>query len=542
MSKAIKESLAQSTLPQAMASAVANHPEKLWLKSGETNLTFAEADLLSNRFANALAGLGVKDQDVVLAMMPDTIEFVLLWASLSKVGAVEVPVNSAYKGDLLTHVINDSRAQLIVCHEMFLPRLMEVESQLKDLKEIVLVGSADSLSALTPEQYARFTFHSFADFYQAEESPLTCASAGSDMMSIVYTSGTTGPSKGVMTTQRHAYRYACSIIEALEMEHEDVVYTCGMPLFHVAAKWGAGYASLIKGTTLAIPEKFSLSGFWAEVARYQATISILPGVVASLLYSQEPSEAEKNSTLKKACMVPLIPEFEEFKRRFGMRISMAYGSTECGCPTIHSMDEPVTDRRSIGKLKSDLYEMAIVDEQDVEVPTGEIGEIVVRSKEPSIMMMGYWHRPEATANAWRNLWFHSGDAGFKDEDGNFYFVDRQKDCIRRRGENVSSSEVEGIVSQHPSILECAVYPVPSELTEDEIMVAIVLKPDMSLDEAELIDYLGDKMPYFMVPRFVEFVDVLPKTETGKVKKKELTDRGVTDASWDCVAAGIKLKR
>lgn len=542
MSEAIKESLIKSTLPQAMAYAVTNFPEKVWLKSGDDSLTFSEADLLSNRFANALAGLGIKDQDVVLAMMPDTIEFVLLWASLSKVGAVEVPVNSAYKGDLLTHVVNDSRAKMMVCHELFLPRLMEVENQLKYLTDIVVVRTSDSSFEFSEELFSRFALHDFSTFYQVDDTPQETQVLGSDMMSIVYTSGTTGPSKGVMTTQRHAYRYASSILEALEMQREDVVYTCGMPLFHVAAKWGAGYASLIKGSTLAIPEKFSLSGFWADVSFYQATISILPGVVASLLYSQEPSEAEKNSTLKKACMVPLIPEFEDFKRRFGMRISMAYGSTECGCPTIHSMDEPVTDRRSIGKLKSDLYEIAIVDDQDNEVATGEIGEIVIRSKEPWIMMMGYWHRPEATTEAWRNLWFHSGDAGFKDEEGNFYFVDRQKDCIRRRGENVSSSEVEGIVSQHPGILECAVYPVPSELTEDEIMVAIIRKPDTSLGAEELIDYLGSRMPYFMVPRFVEFVEALPKTETGKVKKKELTSRGVTGASWDSVAAGIKIKR
>jgi crotonobetaine/carnitine-CoA ligase len=352
------------------------------------------------------------------------------------------------------------------------------------------------------------------------------------MMSIVYTSGTTGPSKGVMTTQRHAFRYASTVLEALDMEHDDVVYTCGMPLFHVAAKWGAGYASLIKGATLAIPKKFSLGGFWSDVRMYGATITVLPGVVASLLYSQPRSPDDARSTLKKACMVPLIPEFEDFKARFGMRISMAYGSTECGCPTIHPMDEAVTDRRSVGVLKSELYEMAIFDDQDNEVAPGEIGEIVLRSKEPWIMMLGYWNRPEATVEAWRNLWFHSGDAGFKDKAGRFYFVDRIKDCIRRRGENISSSEVEGIVRQLSGVLECAVYPVPSELTEDEIMVAIIPAPGADLDPADLIDSLKDMMPRFMVPRYVEILDALPKTETGKIKKQELTDRGVKITTWD----------
>ena len=531
--------LAYSQMPLDRCSN--NRKNKTWLKTHSTDLSFSDVDKLSNRLANALNERNIGKNDTVLAMMSDSTDFVVTWCALSKLGALEVPVNTAYNGQMLSHVINDSRSETIICHACFLTRLVEVSAELKYLKKVILLDPEQEV-AITPELSNIFTIENFHELYQSSDEPMNVSVSGEDLMSIVYTSGTTGPSKGVMTTQRHAYRYACTIIEALELEAQDIVYTCGMPLFHVAGKWGACYATLIMGATLAIPEKFSLSSFWTDVKDFSATTSLLPGVVASLLYNQPPSPDDAISSLKKGCMVPLIPEFENFKERFGMKISMAYGSTECGAPTVHPMNIPVTDRRSVGQLKSDLYEVAIVDSQDKELPVGEIGEIVIRSKEPWIMMLGYWHRPEATANAWRNLWFHSGDAGFKDSEGNFYFVDRINDCIRRRGENVSSSEVEGIISQHPSILECAVYPVPSELTEDDIMVGIILKPDTSLTALELMHYLEGKMPYFMVPRYVDFVKALPKTETGKIKKKELSSQGVSQSSWDSEANGYKFKR
>ncbi|OUR93241.1 hypothetical protein A9Q81_15385 [Gammaproteobacteria bacterium 42_54_T18] len=541
MNNNINVSLADSVLSKTLSRAVKASPDKIWLKTNSSNLTFSEVDKLSNRLANAFVELNVKKHDAVLAMMPDSTDFIVAWCALSKIGALEVPVNTAYNGQLLTHLINDSQAKIMICHADFLPRLIEVKSKLEHLTNIILVDS-DKKIDLENDIGDAFQVTLFHDCYKASEADLMTDVGGEELISIVYTSGTTGPSKGVMTTQRHAYRYACTIIEALELNKQDVVYTCGMPLFHVAGKWGACYATLIMGATLAIPDKFSLSSFWQDVKDFRATTSLLPGVVASLLYSQPEHKNDANSTLVKGCMVPLIPEFEQFKARFGMRISMAYGSTECGAPMVHPMNIPVTDRRSVGRLKSDLYEVAIVDGQDKELSAGEIGEIVVRSNEPWIMMLGYWNRPEATRKAWRNLWFHSGDAGFKDEEGNYFFVDRINDCIRRRGENVSSSEVEGIIIGHPDILECAVYPVPSELTEDEIMVAIVLKPDTRLAAEELIEYLQGKMPYFMVPRFVQFTQDLPKTATGKVKKKELSDIGVVESTWDCVAAGIKIKR
>ena len=541
MNEVINASLAESVLSKVLARAVKNHPNKTWLKTHSTDLSFSDVDKLSDRLANALNEHNIGKGDTVLAMMTDCTDFVVSWCALSKLGALEVPVNTAYNGQMLSHVVNDSRAETIICHGVFLPRLVEVSAELKYLKKVILLDLEQQIT-ITPEISNTFAIVNFYDLYKAIDESLDVQVSGEDLMSIVYTSGTTGPSKGVMTTQRHAYRYACTIIEALELQTEDVVYTCGMPLFHVAGKWGACYATLIMGATLAIPEKFSLSNFWTDVKDFSATTSLLPGVVASLLYKQAPSSDDATSSLKKGCMVPLIPEFEDFKQRFGMKISMAYGSTECGAPTVHSMNIPVTDRRSVGQLKSDLYEVAIVDSQDKELPIGEIGEIFVRSKEPWIMMLGYWHRPEATTNAWRNLWFHSGDAGFRDDEDNFYFVDRINDCIRRRGENVSSSEVEGIISQSPSILECAVYPVPSELTEDEIMVAIVLKPDATLTALELMQYLEGKMPYFMVPRYVDFVDGLPKTETGKIKKKVLSTQGVSESSWDSAACGYKFKR
>ena len=239
-------------------------------------------------------------------------------------------------------------------------------------------------------------------------------------------------------------------------------------------------------------------------------------------------------------MVPLIPEVEEFKSRFDCLVSTTWGGTEMNCPTRSGFD--LVDNKSCGRVCEDRYEVRIVDENDTELPPGVPGEALVRTREPWIMTNGYWNNPEWTAKAFRNLWYHTGDMLMRDRDGNLYFVDRIVDAIRRRGENISSMEVENEISAHPGVLECAVIPVASEHTEQEVMAVVVTREGCELNPVELIRFLEPRMPYFMVPRYIDFVDSLPKTPTGKIQKYALRDKGTTAGTWDRELAGIKLKR
>ncbi len=287
---------------------------------------------------------------------------------------------------------------------------------------------------------------------------------------------------------------------------------------------------MIAGARAVLPPRFSIERFWDDVADHGVTATFLLGAMANFLHKQPAREDDAQTPLKKALVVPLFPEFEDFKRRFDIEVTTTYGSTECNVPIRAGFE--VSDYRTSGKLYTELYEGRIVDTDDQEVPPGVPGEFVMRAKEPGILMAGYWKRPEATAAAWRNLWLHSGDVLKRDAQGNYSFVDRTKDAIRRRGENISSIEVENEINAHPAVVESAVVPVESEFTEQEVMAVVALKPGQSLGPEALIEFLTPRMAYFMVPRYLDFVAELPKTATGKILKYPLREQGLTATTWD----------
>ena len=358
-------------------------------------------------------------------------------------------------------------------------------------------------------------------------------------MAVMYTSGTTGPSKGATLTHAHAYEYAYGVVEMLELRESDIYYA-PLPLFHIAGQFAVIYCSCLAGATAVLPGPFSAQGFWDDVRRYNATTTFLLGAMANFLQRQEPRDDDADNPLQRVLMVPLIPETEAFKTRFDCLVSTTWGGTEMNCPMRSGFD--LVDSKTCGRVAHDRYEVRIVDEDDQELPTGTPGEALVRTKEPWIMSNGYWNHPEWTAEAWRNQWFHTGDMLKVDRGGNYYFVDRTKDAIRRRGENISSLEVENEINAHPDVLECAVIPVASADTEQEVMAVIVPKPGHEIDPAALIRFLEPRMAYFMVPRYLEFAESLPKTPTGKIQKFPLRERAVTEATWDREAAKIRLQR
>ena len=532
----------ERTVVHVLKRAVAEFPDHPWILNDDVSLTYAEGDTLANRIANGIRAQGIDAGETVLFMLPDVPEYVATWLACSKTGVVEVPVNTAYRGDILVHVMNDARARALVCDAGFLDRIDAVSDRLEHLEKIFVYESADGHGELPSDLERRFEVAPFETLVSNDTEPPDHMPAVSDLKAIMYTSGTTGPSKGVMIAHGHAFEYAAGAAGCLEVGRDDVYYTAGLPLFHVAGKWGVIYAVAIHGATAAFPQRFSATEFWPDVRRYGATTTFLLGAMANFLQRQPADDQDADNPLSKVLMCPLLPDVDEFAARFGARIATAYGSTEVNAPVFMPLGTPVEDVQVVGPVRTDKFEVRVVDDNDEEVAPGALGEIVVRSKEPWITMLGYWNQPEWTVRMWRNQWLHSGDAGRYDEAGNIYFVDRIKDAIRRRGENISSMEVEGIVSQHPSIAECAVYPVDSEYSEQEVAVAVALKGGEKLDEVELVRWLEPRMPYFMVPRYISFVAELPKTPTGKIQKYSLREQGVTEATWDREAAGIRIAR
>jgi crotonobetaine/carnitine-CoA ligase len=516
----------ERTLATVLARRVERHGGRPFLITDAGPMTYRAVDEQSNRIAHGLGALGIGAGEPVLAMLPNVPDFVLTWCALAKLGAIEVPVNTAYRGAILAHVVNDSAAATMIIDAQFLDRLAEVAPRLEHLRRVIVHGGDGTLcDALA----ARMDSVPFARLLAGRAEAPPAPPRHRDLMAVMYTSGTTGPSKGVMITHAHAYVYASAGWELLELGPDDVYYA-PLPLFHIAGQWATVYAAMIAGCAVVIAGRFSVEGFWDDVRRHGATATFLLGAMGAFLQRQPPRADDATSGLGKAMIVPLFPEIDEFRRRFAVKVTTTYGSTEVSAPLKLGFEE--TDWRTCGTLRDDFFETRIVDDDDNEVPPGVAGEFVIRAKEPWLLMAGYWRHPEWTERAWRNLWLHSGDTLRRDTAGRFYFVDRAKDAIRRRGENVSSMEVETEVNAHPDVLECAVVPVASELTEQDVMAVVVARPGRTVDAGGLIDFLVPRMADFMVPRYVRVIDALPKTPTGKIQKYGLREEGVTPDTWD----------
>ena len=530
----MQQDFPERTIVHVLERRLRDCPEKPWIVA-ERPWSYREMDRLSNRLARGLLASGVAPGDTLLVMLPNCVELVAAWVACAKTGIVEVPINTAYRGDILAHVVNDSNAKAMIVGGQYLDRVQGIAADLKSLRRCFVLGEQ-------PSTGGGLETMPFDTLLKASDNPMPSAPRESDLMAVMYTSGTTGNSKGVMVSHAHAHEYAVGCGEAIGLEAEDVYYTAGLPLFHVAGKWGVLNAAAIQGATAVVPPSFSAREFWNDVRRTGSTATYLLGAMANFLQRQPPAPDDADNSLRKILMCPLLPDLDAFTRRFDVRVATAYGSTEVNSPMSMPIGTKVTDSQVVGRERAGKFEVRIIDEEDRPVPDGTPGEIAVRPLQPWIAMLGYWNQPEATARMWRNLWLHSGDAGRRDPDGTLYFTDRLKDAIRRRGENISSMEVEGIIGQHPAVLECAVLPVRSEYGEEEVMAMLVLREGKALAPKDLIRYLEPRMAHFMVPRYLDFVPELPKTPTGKIRKAVLREAGLTPTTWDREAAGIKVAR
>ncbi len=491
--------------------------------------TFAELRDKVRTKAAGLRAMGIEQGEHVAVWLPNGPDALIAFYAINYIGAVFVPFNTAYRGQLLQHVIANSGARVLLVHPDLVPRLSEID--LGRVKRLVVTTGIEVPEAPRPIQR-------FDELAGAADQTLELARPIEpwDIQSIIYTSGTTGPSKGVLSSYLHMFTNAGP--ESWPMVDENDRYMCVAPIFHIGGM-GPPFVMLARGASVAMIDNFSTEDFWAVAKATQSTVVFLLGVMATFLLKAEPRPDDRDHTVRKAFMVPLTGDAPAFTERFGVDIYTIFNMTEISSPIVSEANP--TKIGTCGRVR-DGVDVRLVDRNDCEVPIGEIGEMLVRTDRPWAMNSGYNANPEATAEAWRNGWFHTGDAFRRDEDGYFYFVDRVKDAIRRRGENISSFEVEADVCSHPAVREAAAVAVPSEFSEDEVMVIVAPVPGQKLEARQLAEFLIDTMPYFMVPRYIRILDELPKTPSAKVMKADLRKEGVTSDTWDREAAGLRVRR
>lgn len=491
--------------------------------------TFAELRDKVRTKAAGLRAMGIEQGEHVAVWLPNGPDALIAFYAINYIGAVFVPFNTAYRGQLLQHVIANSGARVLLVHPDLVPRLSEID--LGRVERLVVTTGIEVPEAPRPIQR-------FDELAGAADQTLELARPIEpwDIQSIIYTSGTTGPSKGVLSSYLHMFTNAGP--ESWPMVDENDRYMCVAPIFHIGGM-GPPFVMLARGASVAMIDNFSTEDFWAVAKATQSTVVFLLGVMATFLLKAEPRPDDRDHTVRKAFMVPLTGDAPAFTERFGVDIYTIFNMTEISSPIVSEANPKKIG--TCGRVR-DGVDVRLVDRNDCEVPIGEIGEMLVRTDRPWAMNSGYNANPEATAEAWRNGWFHTGDAFRRDEDGYFYFVDRVKDAIRRRGENISSFEVEADVCSHPAVREAAAVAVPSEFSEDEVMVIVAPVPGQKLEARQLAEFLIDTMPYFMVPRYIRILDELPKTPSAKVMKADLRKEGVTSDTWDREAAGLRVRR
>jgi carnitine-CoA ligase len=526
--------LEERTLLHALTRAADACPDEVAQVDRAGQWTYAECFERSRRLAGGLAALGVGYGDPVALMMDNSVDGIHAWFALSLLGAVEVPVNAAYKGRFLSHVLNDSGVSTAVVDEGYCQRLADVADEVPGLRTVVVHGGAgDALPG------RRFRVVPFAEPDEAAPMPPRPVEP-SDLVAYMYTSGTTGLSKGVLVPHAHAYTYSSreDADEKARPGRDDTVLVT-LPTFHLAGQWYGVYQAMIHMARCVIEPGFSVTTFWDVVRRHDITYTLMLGAMAEMLSRQPPRDDDAAQPLRLAPMAPLPHDLEAFRRRFGVDVMAVYGMSEIGAVMTSSPESTVS---GMAGYRRDGYRLRLVDTEGGDVPVGQVGELLVQPEVPHTVLAGYHNLPDKTAETIRDGWVHTGDAFRMDEEGRYYFTDRMKDALRRRGENISSFEVEAVINEHPAVEESAVVAVPSELGEDEIKAVVVPRERKDLDPEELTRFLVDRLPYFMVPRYLEPVAELPKTPTQKVQKHLLRSSGVDESVWDREAAGIVLRR
>jgi carnitine-CoA ligase len=527
----------ECVLPDLLAARAEATPDGPLLLFEDETWTCADAARHAWRTADGLRRhCGVGHGDYVSVWAPTGPDVLRAWFGANALGAVYAPLNISARGSYLEHTMRIAQSKVLIAHRGLVERLDGLE--LPDLETVVLLGGDADVRL----PWRTLSIEELLDGASVGRPELHRQVEPWDDLSLIYTSGTTGPSKGVRAAHAAFWNYARCFIEPYVDETDR--YLQPLPMSYTAGT-GITYSMLRAGGSIAYPKGFSTKTFWSDVRRFEATITIVIHGMVSVMLDLPPSPDDGDNPLRTVYMGPLLRP-KEFAERYGVSIYTAYGMSEVPVPIVSSLDPD--DERSCGRgADPDHYELRLVDEHDVPVPAGTPGELIARHTLPWTINSGYKNMPEATANAWRNGWFHTGDQFVQDADGNFFFLDRMKDVIRRRGVNISSFEVEAEVLSHPLVKEAAAIAVKNpdlgeEVEDEEVMVFVVLEDGAELDQVELAEYLVARMPRHWVPRFVEYTDALPRTDSHKLKKADLRERGITTGTWDREKAGIAYKR
>ncbi|MET0369812.1 MAG: AMP-binding protein [Sphingobium sp.] len=528
----------RDTVIDVMARAIENWPDAPFLDFDGVRHSYRDIDQRSTRFAHALAELGLRAGETFVSMLDNNVDAIVAWIAANKLGAIWVPVNTAYKGEFLRHLVSNSGASLLLCEAAYAPRVAAVSSEIPELRRVLYRGSIEA------PLDAAIAFEPLDDHRGTDGAPLGHRPDPSDISLIIYTGGTTGPSKGCMISHNACCAQAYNTLRLSERTADEIHFTA-LPMFHLNSVAHTILASAIIGGMAAIGSRFSVSGFWPEIERTGARIATLLGAMPAMVASapDNPAMERCHGQLRMIRGAPFPPAVHEtFRTRFGVRYpgSNVYGMTEVSPVTCVALGEEGKPGSS-GKPNPDFHFMLVDDDGNV-CPSGTAGEIWIRPKKPDIIFSGYWRQPEETLKIVKDLWFHTGDIGRLDEDGYFYFVDRKKDYMRRRGENISSYELETAFSKHPAIQEVAAHAVYSELGEDDVKITCILNDDATLSEEELCRWSIAELPYFAVPRYIEFRRELPRNPVGRVLKYQLRDEGKTATTWDREAAGLQFER
>ncbi|MBN8960265.1 MAG: AMP-binding protein [Rhizobiales bacterium] len=501
--------------------------------------TFEETDARIRQLAGMLIAASVRKGDRVVIFAPNSLTPIHAWMAINFIGAVDVPINPSLRGLPLEHAINLTQAKLIFAEDSCLPALHECEARLDTTDVLFFAGPS---AVQPPPTFARLRVRPLTALSASADIGIEAAAPG-DLASIMLTSGTSGPSKGVMISHAQAFIAAQQVVDGLRLGADDIHYCC-QPLFHMSPRYFAVYAGLLAGTRVWIDRAFQAHHWIDRIRTSKATVTIGHGPLLEMIFDQRRRDDDNDNRLTRIAAAPFPKHIaDDFERRFEVKGIEAWGMTEIGMPCWTPYDEP---RRvgSCGYVRADFYDFAVLDpDTDEQLPPGSVGEFAVRPRQPWIISPGYFNDASATQRSWRNLWFHTGDAGYIDADGWVYFVDRLKDRIRRRAENISSYDIEVAAARFPRVKECAAVGVPSSYSmDDDIKLFVVPDAGHDPDPLSLLRHIGRLVPHYMVPRFIAFVDQLPRTPTQKIRRAALRQEQDPERTWDRKSLGQSLRQ
>lgn len=527
-------------LPTVLRHHAANRPDSVWLDAPEEGRTWTFAQTLdaAERVGRSLLAAGAEPGDRVVLVAANSSQFVRTWVGSAVAGLVEVPINTAYEHDFLAHQVSTVEATYAVVDDVFAARFVDIAEAAKSIRKFWVIDTGHRESALSTLREAGWEAAPWEEL--DEDSDVAAGAlpdvAPQDLASVLFTSGTTGPSKGVAMPHAQMYFFADECVSLVRLTTHDA-WMSVTPLFHGNAQFMAAYPTLVAGARFVMRSKFSASRWIDQIRESGVTVTNFIGVMMDFIWKQDPRDDDADNPLRCVFAAPTASSIvAPMRERYGIEAFVeVFGLTETSAPIIspYGVDRPAG---AAGLAADEWFDVTLVNpETDEEVAVGEIGELVIRPLVPFISSMGYYNMPHQTVEAWRNLWFHTGDALRRDENGWFYFVDRFKDALRRRGENISSYEVETSILSHPGIVECAVIAVPAsaEAGEDEVMAYLIASPDLARPTADDVwGWCDGRIPGFAVPRFLRFVDELPKTPSQRVQKAKLRALGVTSDTHD----------